>query len=216
MPALRPVLGSLVTGLLLAPALVVVAVLPLLLPAWMGPAQARAGALALTGWDRTELDRVTGAIVGDLVTGGGDFAVEASGAPVLGDDERRHMLDVRRLFAVAAAVAVVAAAGLVLVHRASRDRAAAWRRLGRGALLVAGVTVGLGALAAVAFDALFTLFHELLFPPGTWTFDPGTQRLVQLFPMGFWVETSVAAGVIVTGLALGLALAARRRAGGLA
>ena len=52
----------------------------------------------------------------------------------------------------------------------------------------------------MAFDALFTLFHQLFFPGGNWSFDPATQRLVQLYPFAFWQVTAAAFGVLVAAL----------------
>jgi integral membrane protein (TIGR01906 family) len=67
--------------------------------------------------------------------------------------------------------------------------------------LTAGTLV-LGVVSAVAFDAAFEVFHEFLFAGGTWTFDPQTDRLVQLFPWQLWFETSLAAGGLIVGLSL--------------
>ena len=84
--------------------------------------------------------------------------------------------------------------------------------MGTGAKLLAVGTVAIGIAFALAFDTAFTLFHELLFPAGSWTFDPATDRLVQLFPYQFWTETSVAIAVVGLLLATGTWLVARRLA----
>ena len=55
----------------------------------------------------------------------------------------------------------------------------------------------LGVVGALAFGALFTLFHELAFPAGNWAFDPATQRLVQLYPLGFWQVAAGRSGLLV-------------------
>jgi uncharacterized membrane protein len=92
-----------------------------------------------------------------------------------------------------------------------RDRAATWRAVRRGALSLAVGVVALGAVALVAFDALFEAFHEILFPAGSYTFDPGTERLVQLFPFQFWQETAIVVGaVIIVGCGLVAVLAGRQ------
>ncbi|MDV7390213.1 DUF1461 domain-containing protein, partial [Arthrospira platensis SPKY1] len=39
----------------------------------------------------------------------------------------------------------------------------------------------------VAWGAFFTLFHDLFFPPGTWTFNY-TDSLIRLFPEQFWFD----------------------------
>ncbi len=59
--------------------------------------------------------------------------------------------------------------------------------------------VVVGAFAAVAFDQAFTLFHEIFFPGGDWSFDPATEHLVQLYPTPFWELT---AAVLVGGSVL--------------
>ncbi len=61
-------------------------------------------------------------------------------------------------------------------------------------------TVAVGIAFAVFFDRAFTLFHQLFFAEGTWTFDPATDRLVQLFPYQFWTETTIAIAVVGLGL----------------
>ena len=64
---------------------------------------------------------------------------------------------------------------------------------------------------AFAFDAAFSLFHGLFFAAGSWTFDPSTDRLVQLFPEQFWIETTVAVGVVAFTAGLLVARFASRR-----
>ncbi len=51
-----------------------------------------------------------------------------------------------------------------------------------------------GGFAFIAFDVLFELFHRIFFAGGSYTFDPATERLVQLFPFQFWQETAIAVG----------------------
>jgi uncharacterized membrane protein len=73
------------------------------------------------------------------------------------------------------------------------------------------VVVVAGVAVLVAFDALFEVFHRLFFAGGSYTFDPGTERLVQLFPFAFWSETTMAVGVVILVLcAVAAALAGRR------
>jgi uncharacterized membrane protein len=59
------------------------------------------------------------------------------------------------------------------------------------------VTVVIAAIVGVvAFDPLFELFHRVFFPQGDWAFDPGSQRLVQLYPFRFWQVMAAALGVL--------------------
>lgn len=204
-------LAALAVALATAIVLVTVAVLPFLTPQWVSFEQGRANAIGWTGYTPDELNMASNAILGDLVLGSSDFDVEVSGVAVLGEDERGHMRDVRSIFVglwllAAGSVVVLAAAGR------RRDRSAIWRAVRRGALGLALAIVVAGGVALVAFDVLFELFHRLLFPAGSYTFDPATQRLVQLFPFQFWQETAIAVGVVIIVLALGLAQTAARRA----
>ena len=64
----------------------------------------------------------------------------------------------------------------------------------RGALGLTVGTVVLGVVGLVAFDQLFSVFHEIFFPAGSYLFDPTTDRLVQLFPFAFWDETALVVG----------------------
>jgi uncharacterized membrane protein len=68
-----------------------------------------------------------------------------------------------------------------------------------------------GAIALLAFDVLFETFHQLFFPGGSYTFDPATERLVQLFPFQFWQETAIAVGAVSVVLAAAVAGIATRR-----
>ena len=82
----------------------------------------------------------------------------------------------------------------------------------RSGVIITVVTIVGGVLALVFFDAAFALFHRLFFAEGSWTFDAGTERLVQLFPYQFWVESTIVVGVVVVALSLLLAWVGRRRA----
>ena len=63
--------------------------------------------------------------------------------------------------------------------------------------MIAIGTVALGIVGLTSFDTAFEVFHELFFPAGSFLFDPSTDRLVQLFPETFWVETTIAVGVVI-------------------
>ena len=75
--------------------------------------------------------------------------------------------------------------------------------------LAVGVVIA-GVIAAFFFDPAFEVFHELFFPSGSYTFDPATDKLVQLFPFDFWSETTIALGGFI--LAAGRGRLARRAA----
>ena len=214
MDSIRGQAASALIGL--ATAFVIVAVvLPLFLnPVWVAFEQGRAQALAWTGFTEPELRAATDAILADLVLGPPDFDVAVAGAPVLDERERGHMRDVRGVFIGFFGVAVVLAAAALIVaaRRRGAARARSWRAVRGGAVaLIAALAVG-GVVSVVAFDALFEGFHEIFFAGGSYTFDPATERLVQLFPFQFWQETAIVVGVVSVVLASVVAAVAHGRA----
>jgi integral membrane protein (TIGR01906 family) len=208
-------LAALATGLAAAVVVIAIAILPFLTPGWVSFEQGRTGAAALTGYSPDELSGATKAILHDLVVGPPDFAARVAGAPVLEERERAHMRDVRGVFAGFGLLAVISAIGLVALYAGARRLGhpeRAWSAIATGMRgLIVGVVVA-GVVAAVAFDALFELFHTLFFPAGSFTFDPRTDHLVQLFPFDFWSETTIVLGVVIVALAAVVAVVAGRRA----
>jgi hypothetical protein len=196
-----------------------VAALPFANPAWIHFEQDRAGAAALTGYSAPDVVAATDGILHDLVFGG-DFAVAVGGSVVLDASERGHMRDVRGVFG-GFAVAILAAAALLAILAlqargagawAVAARARLWAAIRRGAAWLAVVLAVVGAVALVAFDAVFELVHEILFPGGNYTFDPRTEKLVQLFPIQFWSETGLAYGAVALAIAVAVAWYAGTRA----
>ena len=127
-------------------------------------------------------------------------AVEtAEGEPALNAREVDHLADVRivmdRLFlvqGVATLAALVAIAWLVL-RRQVLDLAAGLRH---GVILAAGLIVVVVGYSLLDFGAFFTAFHNLFFPPGTWTFE-FTDTLIQLYPLPLWMDAVWKIGVVV-------------------
>jgi integral membrane protein (TIGR01906 family) len=136
------------------------------------------------GVEPTVAEALSDALVGDLLTGGA-FEAPIGGAPLLSAGERSHLADVGGL------LRAVLAAGLggLLVLTGARLRRRAWLRVAirDGAALIVGGALLAAAAFALAFDATFAFFHGLFFAAGTWTFNPATDRLVQLYPQDFWV-----------------------------
>ena len=197
--------GAANTVIGLATALGIVAVtLPFFLnPVWVAFEQGRSGATAWTGFTEPELRAATDAILADLVVGPPDFDIAVAGTPVLNERERGHMRDVRGVFigffAVAAILAVLA---LVIASRRRGDeRADSWVAVLGGALALISVLVLGGIVSFVAFDVLFETFHRIFFAGGSYTFDPASERLVQLFPFQFWQETAIVVGAVCIALA---------------
>ena len=216
MQTLTSALASLVVGIAAALVIVAIAILPFLNPVWVSFEQGRAQAAAWTGFSDADLRTATDAILADLVIGPPDFDVQLDGAAVLNEREQGHMRDVRGVFAAFYALAMVGAVVLVaafLLARGREARARLWRRLGLAGRVIAVGTVALGIAGVMFFDTAFEVFHELFFPAGSFLFDPSTDRLVQLFPESFWVESTIGVGIVVVLLAVGLSWLGGRRAG---
>ena len=215
--------AGVLTAIAAAIVITAIAIVPFLTPAWVSFEQGRSGAPQLTGYSADQLRAATDAILADLVLGPPAFDVEIDGAPVLIERERAHMRDVRGVFAGFGLLALVAALALLALYAGARRLGhpeRAWAAIRNGARgLAVGVVIA-GVIAFFAFDALFEVFHRLFFAGGSYTFDPGTERLVQLFPFTFWSETTMAVGAVIVGLSLlvatlaGRAHAATCRAGG--
>ena len=120
---------------------------------------------------------------------------------LFGADEVSHMADVKQLILLTFSVQRASAMFLLLVtglavyafRRAVWGTLAAWLR--RGPLVTTGVIAVLGIAALVAFDPLFTLFHNLAFPQGNFLF-PRTADLVRAFPFGFWRDMTLLIGAM--------------------
>ncbi len=181
-------------------------------PVWVSFEQGRTRADLWTGYTPETVRTVTDSVLGEVYLGPGTFAQSVDATPVFNDRERAHMANVRGVVVAFFGLVLVAAAFLVIAGIRSRGAAWYWRAVARGAAVLAVGTVVVGVAFALVFEQAFTLFHEIFFAPGTWTFDPAKDRLVQLFPDDFWTETSVAIAVVGLLLTLATWAFARRRA----
>ena len=208
--------GSVAVAISAAVLVVAVGVIVFLNPIWVGFEQARTRADAFTGYSLDDVHRVTNAVVGELILGPATFLQQVAGVAVFDLRERQHLADVRSV--LLGFVALVLLSIVVLVVAAWRvrdgDRARLWRSIARGTAVLAGAVIIVGAIFALFFDAAFDMFHRLLFPGGSYTFDPGQERLVQLFPEDFWSETSIALAVVLLILSIVVTWVALRRAAG--
>jgi integral membrane protein (TIGR01906 family) len=186
---------------------------PLLLinPLFIGWLQDRHDVADKLRISQDELDRINGEIVWDIFSGG-DFDVTFDdGEPVLDAEERSHMEDVSRLVRILVILDLVAMAFAAWGGRLLRTEP---DRLGRMLVVGAGgvgvATVAIGLFAIVAWDTAFTLFHELLFPPRTWSFPPDS-TMILLYPPAFWFDAAMIAAALVLATAATLSIAGWRR-----
>lgn len=203
-------------GLFIATVLTIIAlaVLPLLTPWFIHRALDAAGSAELLGVTAAQAHELSDRSVEQLIAGG-DFDFEGpDGEPFYDADERGHLGDARILlsvFLIAGGVSLIALAAALT--RWQDRRVAIWTVIRRAGLTTSLVVLVLGAISLVAFDSLFTLFHQIFFPGGNWSFDPSTQRLVQLYPFRFWQIAAAALGILVFLIGLATWLVGRWAAG---
>jgi len=124
--------------------------------------------------------------------------------PIFTADESMHMADVRSVFRGAEYAAALALFVLLFrVQRASRQ-GGALRLVRAGALTATGIVAVIAVAAAVAFDPLFLLFHEVFFPQGNFLFAPDS-NLIRLYPEWYW--QGITAGVGASFIAVSLLVA---------
>ena len=175
----------------------------LILPPVMNVGIEIADSASILGVEPDVAQRASELSVQELLIGPGTFNVSVTpgGPPFYGPAEAAHMQDVRVVvygfFGLVLASAVVVALATRRMRGPDTLRAV---RLGATGLVLVFVVIGVGLV--VAFDALFTLFHLVVFPGGGWRFDPTAQRIVQLYPTVFW---EFAAGVLA-GLSVAIGL----------
>ena len=163
---------------------------------------------AVTGIARPELDRAAHEIVQYFTSGDPtsllDIRVQVGGSaqPLYSEREIIHMRDVKQLFQFVFRVHEVTFAYIVVyvagVYLWSREQSL--RRLARQAVvagIATAVALGVAAVAMlIGFDQLFLAFHLVSFSNDFWQLDPATDRLVQMFPEGFWFDVSIGVGVL--------------------
>ncbi len=154
---------------------------------------------AVLGVEPAVADALSDALVGDLLTDGA-FDAPHGDAPLLSAGERSHLVDVGGL------LRSVLGGGLggLIVLTLARLRRRTWLRAAirdGAALIVCGALLAAAAFT-LAFDATFTFFHGLFFASGTWTFNPATDRLVQLYPESFWILAALLFCLALSALSL--------------
>jgi len=137
-----------------------------------------------------------------LATGAGIRTLadlQVDGRPAFHPRELQHMWDVKRVFwwllrgGMVAGLAMAVGTIILALRPATRKRAPA--ALLGGSALTIGLIVAVGVFMVSQWDSFFVSFHELFFPPGTWTFSY-SDTLIRLFPVRFWMDV----GTVIVGL----------------
>lgn len=123
--------------------------------------------------------------------------------------ELDHMVDVKRLTDFIRVGAIVTGITVIfgvtaLVWRKS-TRYTGYQAIFGGGVFTAIVLAVIALFILLAWQIFFVQFHELLFPPGSWTFY-NTDGLIRLFPEKFWFDFGVILSVGSLLLGVGVAL----------
>ena len=121
-----------------------------------------------------------------------------TGQPLYIEREIDHMVDVKRLTdaigRIFVGAAVIVAAGLIFLLAPPALRPLGFRTLMHGGLATVVILAAIALFILLGWSLFFVQFHELLFPPGTWTFS-FSDSLIRLFPEQFWFDFGVLVSV---------------------
>jgi len=119
---------------------------------------------------------------------------EQNGNKLYNSRELKYMEDVQNAYQAAWRVGQVALSLAVLC-----GLALAWRKESRpafvsilraGGALTSGLVLMVGLVAIVAWQAWFSVFHQIFFAAGSWTFS-FSDTVTRLFPEKFWYDASL-------------------------
>ncbi len=138
-----------------------------------------------------------------------DLRLPNSSQPFYNEEEIGHMLDVKNVAdtfnSVFRVLGIFSAASLIYLLARTETRNDAYGALMYGGLFTAAILLVMITLILVSWEFVFVQFHEVLFPPGTWTFSY-SDSLIRLFPEQFWIDYGIfwTVGILVQGLAFAL------------
>lgn len=212
---IQSLLGWIIT-LLIPVILILTAVRVLLTPAWVH-VEYRTPNFPQDPYGLTLADRVKWSLVSlnYLVNNESiDFLGKQffeDGSPLFNTRELGHMQDVKNVVKTALLIwwsfllaVVLIGAALYAVGGSSELRVA----LTRGSWVTLGLVGVVVLLVLLAFGGFFVFFHQIFFPPGTWTFLY-TDTLIRLFPERFWRDAFLWIGALTVLQALWIISLAR-------
>lgn len=122
-------------------------------------------------------------------------------------EELSHMMDVKRftdvLWRVQYAAGLIVIGGLIALLAVRVTRWEGYRALFWGGVVTTGFLAFLALFVLLSWRMFFVMFHELFFPPGTWTFEYSTS-LIRLYPDKFWFDagTLITVGTLLIGVVI--------------
>jgi integral membrane protein (TIGR01906 family) len=129
-----------------------------------------------------------------------DLRLPGSNQSLYNQREIGHMIDVKHLVdlfnQIFNVLGIFTLAGLIYLMARSETRIDAYKAVMYGGLLTTGILLVMVVLILIAWSFVFVQFHELLFPPDTWTFSM-SDSLIRLFPEQFWFDFGVLWTVVI-------------------
>ncbi len=120
-----------------------------------------------------------------------DLRLPGTDDPLFNQREIGHMLDVKKLVdtfkTLTWVLAIVVIGGLIFLLVRTETRVEGYRALFHGGILTTAILLLMLVLILLSWNLVFTQFHEILFPPDTWTFNY-SDSLIRLFPEKFWFD----------------------------
>ena len=120
-----------------------------------------------------------------------DLRLPNSDQPLYNEAEISHMVDVKNLTDAIRTIwwitAVLIFLGLGYLLSQPALRPVGFRAIYQGGWATVIILAAIALFIGVGWSIFFVQFHELLFPPGTWTFRY-TDSLIRLFPEQFWFD----------------------------
>jgi integral membrane protein (TIGR01906 family) len=139
----------------------------------------------------------------------------ADGAPLFNSRELSHMHDVKNV--VQPVLWIGYGVWFFILALGLWARFGGWwknfvKGIQRGGWVTVGLVAVIGIFAGISFWQFFTIFHELFFSGNSWLFLY-SDTLIRLFPMRFWQDAFLFAGLLDVGcgLAFGLSLRLKRK-----
>lgn len=129
--------------------------------------------------------------------------------PLYNQREIGHMIDVKvvadGMKRIVWITGVIVVGGLLFLLLRPETRPLGWRTLMHAGLATVITLAAIALFILIGWNVFFTQFHNLLFPPGTWTFS-FTDSLIRLFPEQFWFDIGVliSVGTLLEGIVLSL------------
>jgi integral membrane protein (TIGR01906 family) len=138
-----------------------------------------------------------------------DLRLPGTDEPLYKQREIGHMLDVKNLVdtfkTLIWIVGIIGLGGLIILLVRPETRVEGFRALFHGGLLTTGILLLMLVLILLSWNLVFTQFHEILFPPDTWTFNY-SDSLIRLFPERFWFDFGLiwTGAIFIEGIVLAL------------